>query len=269
MSNQVGKLKMADHGSVLLDEIGNLPVVMQPKLLRFLETQRFTPLGAKPQDTEEVDVRVISTANEDLNAAVADGTFRRDLLYRLGADFPIRLPSLREHPEDIPDLFEFFIKRMCEKAKRPTPRVDKEAYAFLAAFNWPGNVRQLLRTVERILLAIDASQAISADIAQSCIPFEPVSQRTTNDADQLFELRRQHAKVETYLDELQAAYVKAEQKRSDGKAPSLSAIGTCCNPQRSHSAISQFFTRSQDVIRQFSLLTDRWPSLRRLDQWPR
>ena len=269
ISNQTGKLKLADRGSILLDEIGNLPYSMQPKLLRFLETQRFTPLGAKLKDAEEVDVRVVSTANQDLNDGVTDGTFREDLIYRLGADFPIRLPPLREHSEDIPALFEFFLNQQCQKTKRSLPPVEKHAYTFLQSFNWPGNVRQLVRTVERILLTTDASQAISASIAEACIPPEPLAKRTAAISDHLFELRRSNAKVEDYLNALEAAYLKAEGKSVDGKPPSLEAIGSYCNPPKSHSAISQFFTRNEDVIRQFSSLSTRWSPLRRLNQWPR
>jgi Nif-specific regulatory protein len=149
-----GLFAAADGGTIFLDEIGDMPLAMQVKLLRVLEHGEFIPVG----DTvaQKVDTRVISATNRDLQAEVRAGRFREDLFYRLSA-FPIRVPPLRERREDIPLLVAHLLQRLSEKWGRPRPAVTPEAMEFLVRYPWPGNVRELEHELERaVTLAGDA-----------------------------------------------------------------------------------------------------------------
>jgi DNA-binding NtrC family response regulator len=144
-----GLLELADRGTVLLDEIGDLPAGAQAKLLRFLETRTFKRVGGV-RDIK-VDVRVIASTNRDLDVAVGDGTFRRDLFYRLNV-FPIVIPPLREHAEDVEPLARFFLEKMTTDIRRPARALSKEALKMLERYAWPGNVREVRNVIERAVI---------------------------------------------------------------------------------------------------------------------
>lgn len=138
-----GKFVQADGGTLLLDEVTEIPVHLQPKLLRVLQEQEVEPLGARR--TRQVDVRVIATSNRDLREAVAEGALREDLYYRLSV-FPVRIPPLRERPEDIPSLARALLSRASQgRLVDLTP----EAEARLMGHHWPGNARELANVMER------------------------------------------------------------------------------------------------------------------------
>ena len=140
-----GKFQLADGGTIFLDEVGELLLELQPKLLRVLQEKEVEPLGGtKPQ---KLDVRVISATSLNMEKAIADGTFREDLYYRLSV-IPIHLPSLRERRKDISLLIKYF----CTKHCRNTITFDDDALEALTTYSWPGNVRELENTVERILI---------------------------------------------------------------------------------------------------------------------
>jgi DNA-binding NtrC family response regulator len=144
-----GKFEQADGGTLLLDEIGEIDLFMQVKLLRILENGEFQRVGA--QQTLKVDVRVVAATNRDLRREVEEGRFREDLFYRLNV-VALRVPSLRERKEDIPVLVEHFVHKFATKNQRPVPKLAKSAFDRLAAYSWPGNVRQLEHTVERAVI---------------------------------------------------------------------------------------------------------------------
>ena len=149
-----GLFEAADGGTIFLDEIGDMPPTMQVKLLRVLERGEFMPVGAT--EVRRVDTRVISATHRDLMAEVRAGRFREDLYYRLNA-FPIRVPPLREHHEDIPLLAAHFLKRLAQKWGKREVTVAPEAMECLVRYAWPGNVRELEHELERALtLAGDA-----------------------------------------------------------------------------------------------------------------
>src|SRR5574341_1896613 len=133
-----GLLELADRGTVLLDEIGDLPPGAQAKLLRFLETRTFKRVGGV-RDIK-VDVRIIASTNRDLEAAVRDGSLRRDLFFRLNV-VPILIPSLRERPEDVRPLADYFVAKLTAALRRPARTIAKETMAMLQRYAWPGNVR--------------------------------------------------------------------------------------------------------------------------------
>jgi transcriptional regulator with GAF, ATPase, and Fis domain len=140
--SRAGSFERAHRGTIFLDEIGELPLELQPKLLRVLERKEVTRIGAG--EPIEVDVRVIAATHRDLAAMVERGTFREDLLYRL-AEVVIRLPPLREHPEDIPVLAH----RILESSDGPARAIAPEALVYLQEQPWPGNVRELRNIVRR------------------------------------------------------------------------------------------------------------------------
>lgn len=147
-----GLLELADRGTVLLDEIGDMPPSAQAKLLGFLETQTFRRVGGV-RDIP-VDVHVLAATNRDLESAVPRGDFREDLFYRLNV-IPIHLPPLRERPEDIAPLALHFVDVLCEEMRQPRRELSPEALRALEGYGWPGNARELRNVLERVLLLHD------------------------------------------------------------------------------------------------------------------
>ena len=159
-----GKLRLADHGIVFLDEIGEMSPVGQAKVLRVLETHEVFPLGARR--LAKIDVRFVAATNQDLEPMIQRRTFRPDLYFRLNVG-RISLPSLRERPEDILELFEYFVERMNardgRKVKLPTPELANR----LMAYDWPGNVRELRNCVESIFIDPPNGQIALEDLPES------------------------------------------------------------------------------------------------------
>jgi DNA-binding NtrC family response regulator len=144
-----GLLELADHGTVLLDEIGDLPPGSQAKLLRFLEMPTFKRVGGV-RDVK-VDVRIIASTNRDLEAAVREGSFRRDLFFRLNV-VPIHIPPLRERPEDVEPLAHAFTTRLTQAIRRPEREISPKTLAIMERYAWPGNVRELRNVIERLVI---------------------------------------------------------------------------------------------------------------------
>lgn len=165
---RVGRFELANGGTIFLDEVGELPLELQAKLLRVLQEREFERIGGARTIT--VDVRVIAATNRDLGAAVAAGTFRRDLYYRLNV-FPITLPPLRGRPEDIPLLVHYFAGRFATKIGRRIERVPREAMQRLVAYSWPGNVRELENVIERaVILSPGPELRIAAEMLMDGSP---------------------------------------------------------------------------------------------------
>jgi formate hydrogenlyase transcriptional activator len=154
-----GRFALADGGTIFLDEIGTLSTAVQAKLLRVLQEREFEPLGS--ERTERVDVRVIAATNRDLKAAMASGTFRSDLYYRLNV-FPIEVPPLRERAADIPLLVHYFVDRYARQSRKVIRAVDKRSIALLSAYGWPGNVRELQNVIERAVIVCQ-SETLTVD----------------------------------------------------------------------------------------------------------
>ena len=154
-----GKFEQADQGTLFLDEIGEMSPAIQAKFLRVLEGHAFERVGG--HTPIQVDVRVIAATNADLEAAVREGRFRRELYFRLNV-LPIDVPSLRDRKEDIPLLAEYFLRRFAEQADLPIPRLTAEAVRSLNEYNWPGNVRELKNTLERAVV-LRRAETIDAD----------------------------------------------------------------------------------------------------------
>jgi formate hydrogenlyase transcriptional activator len=149
---RVGRFESANGGTMFLDEIGDLPTEIQIALLRVLQEREIERVGSNRPIP--VDVRVLAATHRDLNALVAEGTFRQDLLYRLNV-VPIEMPSLRDRAPDIPLLVEYFIDRFGKKAGKKFRTIDKGTLKLLQAYGWPGNVRELQNVIERAVILSD------------------------------------------------------------------------------------------------------------------
>jgi len=149
IARKVGRFELADGGTLFLDEIGDIPPELQPKLLRVLQEQEFERLGST--HTTRVDVRVVAATSRDLPQMVANREFRSDLYYRLNV-FPVRLPALRERPEDIALLVRHFVDLCAKRMKKNVERVPNEAMEILLSHVWPGNVRELQNFIERAVI---------------------------------------------------------------------------------------------------------------------
>ncbi len=149
LQQRQGRFELAHSGTIFLDEIGELPAETQISLLRVLQERQFERVGGNR--VVPTDVRVITATNRDLSAAIAAGTFRADLFYRLNV-FPIRVPPLRERREDIPMLLEYFVKRYADKMGKQIRKIDKHTLKLCQAYHWPGNIRELQNIIERSVI---------------------------------------------------------------------------------------------------------------------
>ncbi|TAL06791.1 MAG: GAF domain-containing protein [Verrucomicrobia bacterium] len=149
ITNRDGRFKVADGGTIFLDEVGELPLDTQVKLLRVLQEQEFEPIGSSK--TVKVDVRVVAATNRDLQELVNEKKFRADLFYRLNV-VPLRVPALRERASDIPLLATFFVQKLARKLGRPVTQIGDEAMQRLTRYSWPGNIRELQNVIERAVI---------------------------------------------------------------------------------------------------------------------
>jgi len=149
IAQKIGRFEMADKGTLFLDEVGDIPSALQPKLLRVLQEQEFERLGSG--HTHKVDVRLLAATNRDLAKMVARGQFRSDLYYRLNV-FPILLPALRERREDIPALVTHFVKLFSRRMGKQVDSIPPETMTAFQWYSWPGNIRELQNLVERAVI---------------------------------------------------------------------------------------------------------------------
>jgi len=149
ISQKVGRLELADHGTLFLDEVGDIPIEIQPKLLRALQEREFERLGST--HTRKVNVRLIAATNRDLEEMVASREFRSDLYYRLHV-FPIRIPPLRDRKEDIPQLVSYFVQKFAKQMQKKIETISAAVMKGLTAWEWPGNIRELENFIERAVI---------------------------------------------------------------------------------------------------------------------
>ncbi len=172
-----GKFELADKGTIFLDEIGDVPGSIQVKLLRVLQDREFERLGGTK--TLKVDVRVVAATNQDLRAALEEGTFREDLFYRLNV-VPINIPPLRDRKEDIPYLADYFVERFARESGKPIRGITPAAQRELMDFHWPGNVRELENIIERGVALSAGDMLDVADVRLDLSPARGVPAATGN-----------------------------------------------------------------------------------------
>src|SRR5882724_1403162 len=203
IAQKVGRFELADRGTLFLDEVGDLPLELQPKLLRVLQEQEFERLGGTR--TTRVDVRVVTATNSDLSKLVAERAFRSDLYYRLNV-FPIQIPALRERPEDIPLLVRYFVQRFSRSLNKEVEYIPADDMDALSNYSWPGNIRELENLLERAVilspgkeLRVPLSELKSATLAaaagtdsSSSFTSSTSSTSLTSSISTLEEAERQH-----------------------------------------------------------------------------
>ncbi|MCU1304607.1 MAG: hypothetical protein JWQ87_4891 [Candidatus Sulfotelmatobacter sp.] len=187
ISQKVGRLELADNGSLFLDEIGDIPLEIQPKLLRALQEREFERLGSNR--TKKVDVRLIAATNRDLEKMMENREFRTDLYYRLNV-FPIRIPPLRERPEDIPLLVRHFTQKYGRRMQKRIETIPVPAMRKLSSWHWPGNIRELENFIERsvILTHGTALQAPIAELGSNGRSAVVTGTRESNERDEIVRI---------------------------------------------------------------------------------
>ncbi len=190
---RIGRFELANRGTLFLDEVGELPLDTQVKLLRVLQEREFEPVGSN--NTIRVDVRIIAATNRDLERAVQSKAFRADLYYRLNV-IPLRVPALRERQSDIPELVMAFLEQAAKAMRKPVRTVSREAMRLLIEHPWPGNIRELQNVIERgVVLSKGSVLELGADLLPvdaPATPAEPAPAADTRSADSLDEIQRQH-----------------------------------------------------------------------------
>jgi two-component system response regulator PilR (NtrC family) len=202
MQNKQGLFEIADSGSLFLDEIGEMPINLQSKLLRVLENGTFRRVGGTTDI--KVDVRVISATNKDIKEEIASGRFREDLYYRLNV-VPIHIPSLRERREDIPLLVEHFLKKISDQTKRVTP----EAMRILIEYPWKGNVRELENVIERVALLTEKEEITPAELPNEIIGY-------AEEIKEIPELTEEGINLETIMTDIEKKYLLKALEKSRG-----------------------------------------------------
>ena len=184
---KAGKFDMADKGTIFLDEIGDMSLKTQAKILRVLQEKSFERVGGTENIT--VDVRVIAATNKDLKEEVSKGRFREDLFYRLNV-IPFHVPPLRERREDVPLLLSHFLKEFARETAREVPVISKEAVEILCAYRWPGNVRELRNMVERLVIMARSNTITPEDIPSNIKGAQPAQSGNLFSGSLLKEARR-------------------------------------------------------------------------------
>jgi len=210
-ANKKGVFEVADKGTIFIDEIGNLSLETQAKLLRVLQEKEFIPVGSA--NIKKVDVRMIFATNQDLKQLVNNRKFREDLYYRLNV-FPIKLPPLRDRKGDVAELVMYFLKKYSSKIGRDVPSIEIEAMEMLVNYHWPGNVRELEHTIERLMILQEGNNIkpihVSSALFRSGVHSQSVIPK---DAEELKNIKKQIR--ESSIQEIEKLFVIDALKRSE------------------------------------------------------
>lgn len=209
-----GTLEDANGGTLVLDEIADIDLDVQGKLVSAIEERRFLRVGGRTPI--ELDVRIIATSNQDLLALVRDGRFREDLYYRLNV-VPMQVPALREHVEDVPELVDYYVRWLVDRDELPYRNFSTGAMNVLRNYDWPGNVRELRNLVQRLLI-LNRGEEISAEEARIAIGGSMV-EREINYSDSVFELPLKEAR-----DQFERAYLNHHLSRVGGNVSELAQV---------------------------------------------
>jgi transcriptional regulator with GAF, ATPase, and Fis domain len=216
-TSQAGRFEVANGGTIFLDEIGELPLDLQPKLLRVLQEGQFERLGNTR--TVNVDVRVIAATNKDLVDGVRNGTFRQDLFYRLNV-FPITLPTLRERREDLPALLRHFCDRLGRQIGKPIDRISPGTLEALERYDWPGNIREFENVIQQ---AVILSRDGVLDLASfSGVSIRPVTPSYPDQLERLVDVQRAHIQ----------RVLESTNWRIEGSTGAAKILGLCASTLR-------------------------------------
>jgi DNA-binding NtrC family response regulator len=177
LERRLGKFELAEGGTIFLDEIGDMPIEMQVKFLRVLQEKEIERIGGR--QSVKIDVRIVAATNKNLEKEVSEGRFRLDLYYRLNV-FPITLPALRDRKEDLPELAHFFASRYCKRFNKSFPGFNPGMMQELAAYDWPGNIRELENVIEQSVVINDGQSALTLGRRLASANFIPAGARNIN-----------------------------------------------------------------------------------------
>ncbi|HEV8482980.1 MAG TPA: sigma 54-interacting transcriptional regulator [Blastocatellia bacterium] len=219
--NNPGIVRAAERGTIFLDEIGDLPLELQPKLLRFLQEGEIQPLGEN--EPVQVDVRVVAATNSKLEKAVAEGRFREDLFHRLNV-IRIHVPPLRERREEIPALLDYYLKLYQEEAAKNDIQLSEEAVDLMVVYDWPGNVRQLCNEVRRLVAytesgTVAGTDGLSPEIVRASTEIQPVERQAQSPSEKPKPAAVEVGGDATLLEavkELERRMIRDALRRSDG-----------------------------------------------------
>jgi formate hydrogenlyase transcriptional activator len=190
ISQKLGRLELADQGTLFLDEVGDIPLEIQPKLLRALQEREFERLGSTR--TKKVDVRLVAATNRDLDQMIENREFRSDLYYRLNV-FPIRIPPLRERPEDIPLLVRYFAQKYERRMEKKIESIPAAALKKLASWHWPGNIRELENFIERAVILTHGSalEVPVSELRRAGAAFPTASAQGSSEHDEILRVLKE------------------------------------------------------------------------------
>jgi transcriptional regulator with PAS, ATPase and Fis domain len=219
--SRAGRFELADNGTIFLDEIGELDLTLQVKILRVIQEKEFERVGATT--TTKVDVRIVAATNRDLEEAMAKGAFREDLFYRLNV-IPIHLPPLRERDRDILLLAEHFLNTFCKQRQRPLLRLTRQVEDLLLVYPWPGNVRELENCMERLSILCDNEEVEIADLPEKVLrvvgaqPSKTASLPGGNgfSSYRLEDLQKRNQNLKEFMDEIEEQLLREALESSNG-----------------------------------------------------
>ena len=201
ISNRKGRFQSADKGSIFLDEIGDMPALLQVKLLRVLQNQTIEPVGST--ETIDIDTRVIAATHRDLEQMVGEKSFREDLYYRLNV-IPIKIPALKERREDIPLLISYYITRFTSADKSNEICISEKALTMLMSYDWPGNVRELENIIERLVILRGGNEILPEDLPTKIFRHNPLA---TDHYKGIFELPEDGIDLKRVLSDIEDSLI--------------------------------------------------------------
>lgn len=220
ISGRKGRFELADGGTIFLDEIGDMPLLLQVKLLRVLQEKQIEIVGSS--ETLDVDVRVIAATHKDLEKAVAEGKFREDLFYRLNV-IPIRIPALKERREDIPLLIAHFLDRFVSADKSNDISFHPTSMDLMIGYDWPGNVRELENVIERLVILRGGNEILPEDLPAKIFKSNPLA---TNQYKTLFELPNDGVDLKQILSDIEDSLIVQAMNRTGGNKNQASKLLT-------------------------------------------
>ena len=201
ISNRKGRFELADKGSIFLDEIGDMPHMLQVKLLRVLQSRTIEPVDST--DTITIDTRVIAATHRDLEKMVSEGKFREDLFYRLNV-IPIKIPALKERREDIPLLISYFVDRFSSADRSNEISFSDKALEMLLSYDWPGNVRELENIIERLVILRGGNEILPEDLPAKIFRHNPLA---TDHYKHIFELPEEGVDLKRVLSDIEDSLI--------------------------------------------------------------
>lgn len=220
ISNRMGRFEQGHRGTIFLDEIGDMPVILQVKLLRVLQTKQVEPVGGS--HSIDIDVRVITATHRDLEDAIEKGQFREDLYYRFNV-IPIKVPALKERREDIPLLISFFLGRFASADGSNRVSFDDESLELLMTYDWPGNVRELENLIERLVILRGGNIVNARDLPAKIYRHNPFA---TSLYDNIFELPDEGVDLKTILSKIEDSLIHQALLRTKGNKNKASKLLT-------------------------------------------